>query len=265
MSAKLELEALGRWMWGKIGESHASGLPLHEESLTQFALARLFKSSAIHVLPLPKHVEAKRGWDYDFFLRTTQGVWIYYAIQAKRAYGDNTEARYSAFKPDQHKLFLAEARRRGAYPLYGLYNCVPSADQRHWHCKSSFERDLLSLTVAPAWHMTANARTFEGQHSQSRKGVALPIRCLLEGHPTVGAISALELAKGTRGRRGRVDPENSRELGGLYDVMASDAMPGEAEQLQPLPEFLDDPRCDRIAAVLIAMEEERSGRPGGIR
>ena len=164
---------------------------LGEETITDLSMLDLRRKRLIRVIFLqtPKHIEADRGTDFEWWLGSNRGGWFRLAIQAKKL--DLKTNRYSGLTQktptgmDQIEALEKYANGR-ADALYCFYNYYDSVDlSRHWHCcgrqpyRNPREQEL-GCTLAPSSLVQKaidkhGAKNFEFIHNDKR---TLPWQCL---------------------------------------------------------------------------------------
>lgn len=198
------LEKLSCDTWERLGHARRLQISQGEETITDINLLELerlatwLRSSgaglgAMYVTKCPKHLEARSGIDWDWFIGHPDLGWYRFAVQAKRINPRGT-GRYDKFshkvinnltvtKEEQVDILQRFAVGERATAIYCLYNHTQIWDaQPYWHCcqENRIEPHQLGCTITPAstikWAMlTHGKRTFKAIHARSE---TLPWRCL---------------------------------------------------------------------------------------
>jgi len=243
------LEHLAASIWHRIADGDRLAVRQGEETLTDYVLLELKRANhpQIQVIKTNKAEEKRKGTDWEWWIGGPRLGWIRFAVQAKRAYGQNYSAlkHWVGKKPAgdwQLDILRRYAQRVQAIPLYCLFNHIPQTPvaQSGWNCALPFQPEQLGCTVTPAAVIhhavhTYGHRNFPAIHTDPR---STPWRCLLrcQNHRAVYADPARGVA--CYGEVPRIWPSLPRALSmareiGQLEQAPEDLYPSEIAGLHP--------------------------------
>ncbi len=159
-----------------------------EETITDLLMMDLFVQGSTVALfkQTSKPDESMWGTDFELWLGSDRLGWFRFAIQAKKL--DLRTDRYASLTQSnvngpQIDLLEQYAQRKGAAPLYCLYNHTDGADLLdHWHCCTPpANLKELGCSVTPSSNIRKAIGQWKGKNFKSihrRKGT-LPWKCLV--------------------------------------------------------------------------------------
>lgn len=173
--------------WEKLGAAAKLGVPFGEETITDLNMLAIVGSGvkAIKVLTAPKRLEAKYGFDWEWWVGSNAAGWLQYAIQAKKY--NLAKKRYAKFRHKVNRQWQITRLKRycirnGAIPLYCLYNSnvkIPAGAKCVHLPAEQFGCTLASIAVAEHFHKSGSVRTFANLHSNQE---TYPWSCFMQNH-----------------------------------------------------------------------------------
>ena len=184
------LESLSKDVWERLRDVKnlpaAHSIRFGEETITDLLMLDLNRQRPTRAMftQTPKHREAVRGTDFEWWLGSDTTGWIRLAVQAKKL--DLKSERYLNFK---HKVNGVKqinrleryAARHGAIPLYCLYNYSANAESKVWSCcQRSYDVEELGCTITPSSNIREamglwGKKNFDSIHEYED---TVPWRCL---------------------------------------------------------------------------------------
>jgi hypothetical protein len=173
--------------WERLYLGHRFGISQGEETITDHLLLEIAKArcAEVRVIKTPKHLEGKKGTDWEWWIGSYRFGWLRYAVQAKCV-----DVKTNRYKKINHKvrgqfqfdLLDTYAQANRAIARYCFYNYVPLSDQTYWQCNLPFDQLQYGCTVTPLKivrkaSVTHGGKNFDFIHSYSE---TKPLRCLVK-------------------------------------------------------------------------------------
>lgn len=153
--------------WRRLARARHLGARLGEETLTDLLVLDMLhfqKSNAFRIYHPTKHVESRWGADLLIWIRRSNGLSRFLAIQAKKLYPDGNYKTLNYYvRPGIRQIDLLDifAFRYHAIPLYLLYNHLNiSRPGDYWHCCKRLDIEQFGCTLVPSWKIEFAIRPY---------------------------------------------------------------------------------------------------------
>lgn len=173
-------------VWDRIGFARSrKGFKIYETTITQDVLHQLTLASEVsdHGIKLYESKSEKtNGNDIECYIKI-HGGFIFFPIQAKLMYANNsyTQIAHQRNGIDQIDLLINYAKKKKGYPLYFLYNGIPSQTRLYESAKESLViPELYGVSFTSAIHIKEK---FQNQYKNSKGELKWHIPSFHELHP----------------------------------------------------------------------------------
>ena len=152
-------ETLAGAVWLRIHDGEQLGIRQGEETLTDYVLLEMKRArpAGVRVIKTPKDKERNTGTDWEWWIGSPKLGWIRYAVQAKKAKGQNYGSlahRVGKGPAKKLQIDILEdyASLVNAVPMYCLFNHIASVSvaSKGWQCQLPTDLAQLGCTVTPS-------------------------------------------------------------------------------------------------------------------
>lgn len=182
--------------WDTLRRARLARLRIGEETLTELNLVELVLGGGgqIRVFPFTKHVEARNGADWEWWVRGVSGAWVGMRVQAKvldartDAYDHLWYSKAGVLQIDR-LITAALAGPVPRFPLYMLYNnWDPATRSLPWSCggRRYWAARAMGCAVAAATTLRPLQKRKDGKQAVHVLELSTPFHCLFCAPPVPG-------------------------------------------------------------------------------